>query len=308
MIDISQLLSVEIDSPFGKTETCARFIIGNVLEQYSFPGVMIKGEEYTLSFYVKSAAAGSFLVSGKTITTTTSWVEHIFTFTASSTDLVFDFEKIGTYNIYHPQLEVGNKASEYSISPIDIEAAIDEAIQNAKTAQETADGNSLQLSHAQSLIQQLSDCIAMLVTDENGESLMTQTANGWSFNLSPISGGLSEATNNIKTLEDGYGGLHNAVGDLQKGLDEVGVLTDYVIVTTYNGQPCIELGESENDFKLRITNTEIQFVEGDSRPAYITNQKLMIKNAEVVESLQFGGFAWEKRANGNVGLVWKGGG
>ena len=83
-------------------------------------------------------------------------------------------------------------------------------------------------------------------------------------------------------------------------------MADYVIITTYNGQPCIELGEGENNFKLRITNTQIQFADGTTIPAYLNNEKLYIEKAEVKNELQFGGFAWRIRSNGNVGLMWKG--
>lgn len=78
-------------------------------------------------------------------------------------------------------------------------------------------------------------------------------------------------------------------------------------ISTYqNGQPCIELGEKDSGFKLRITNTEIQFADGTIIPAYISNERLMIEQAEVKDELQIGGFVWRKRSNGNMGISWKG--
>ena len=98
----------------------------------------------------------------------------------------------------------------------------------------------------------------------------------------------------------------SAISGLQNAVDSLGELASYVVVTTYNGQPCIELGASDSSFKLRITNTEIQFIEGSSVPAYMSNQRMNIGTARVENELQFGDFAWKKRANGNVGLMWKG--
>lgn len=71
-------------------------------------------------------------------------------------------------------------------------------------------------------------------------------------------------------------------------------------------EPCIELGEKDSDFRLIITNTRIMFLEGDSLPAYVSNQALNISKAVIEDELQIGGFIWKKRSNGNVGLMWKG--
>lgn len=98
-----------------------------------------------------------------------------------------------------------------------------------------------------------------------------------------------------------------ALNGTSRSLADLAVLSEYVIVTAHNGRPCIELGEFDSDFKLRITNTEIQFLEGTAVPAYINNQKLNIEKAEVKGELQFGDFVFKKRSNGNMGITWAGG-
>ena len=70
--------------------------------------------------------------------------------------------------------------------------------------------------------------------------------------------------------------------------------------------PCLELGKEGSSFKVRITNKEIQFIDGQSIPAYISNQKLVIEKADVDNELRFGNFVWKERENGNMGLVWEG--
>lgn len=92
----------------------------------------------------------------------------------------------------------------------------------------------------------------------------------------------------------------------QRDISDLGLLGEYVKVSTYEGEPCIELGEKDSDFKLVITNTKIQFMEGTTIPAYINNQSLYINKAVVEEELQQGGFVWKARSNGNLGLIWKG--
>lgn len=176
----------------------------------------------------------------------------------------------------------------------------------AADAQESASNNADRINKAESVIQQLADSISMLVVDESGESLMVQNGDQWTFNMGTYNESLSSVSNELNDLVNDIGDTQNTVDILRQAVDDLGILTDYVKITTYNDQPCIELGEIENDFKLRITNTEIQFVEGTSIPAYLSNEKLYIEQAEITGELQQGGFVWKKRSNGNLGLMWKG--
>ena len=91
-----------------------------------------------------------------------------------------------------------------------------------------------------------------------------------------------------------------------RALKQTVFIAEYVKISTYEDEPCIELGEADSDFKMRITNTQIVFMEGSGVVAHITNQSLHIKKAVVEEELQQGGFVWKARANGNLGLIWKG--
>lgn len=89
-----------------------------------------------------------------------------------------------------------------------------------------------------------------------------------------------------------------------RSLSSLGNIGEYVRITTLDGEPCIELGESDSDFKLYITNTRILFAQGTVHPAWITNQALHIDKAVVENELQFGQFVWQKREDGNMGIVW----
>lgn len=124
-----------------------------------------------------------------------------------------------------------------------------------------------------------------------------------------------DSSNFIKYYRDGDGAyklaisaasIMYALNGKQYSIADLGLIGDYVHIATYEGEPCIELGESDSDFKLIITNTRIMFMEGNSVPAYINNQSLHIKKAVIEEELQQGEFVWKVRANGNMGLMWKG--
>ena len=66
-----------------------------------------------------------------------------------------------------------------------------------------------------------------------------------------------------------------------------------------------EVEENEDDFKLVIRRERISFLQNGSEVAYISNRKLYITDADISNSLKIGGFTWETRQNGNMGLVWK---
>ena len=92
----------------------------------------------------------------------------------------------------------------------------------------------------------------------------------------------------------------------QLSIADLGIIGEYVHIGTYEDEPCIELGESDSEFKLRITNTRMIFTEGSKILAYFNNQSLHITKAVIEEELQQGGFVWKVRSNGNMGLMWKG--
>lgn len=99
--------------------------------------------------------------------------------------------------------------------------------------------------------------------------------------------------------------LYDINGD-QHSIADLGIIGEYVKIGTYEDEPAIELGESDSDFKMVITNTRILFMEGTGVPAYVSNQSLYIKKAIIETELQQGGFVWTVRKNGNLGLIWKG--
>lgn len=199
------------------------------------------------------------------------------------------------------KVERGNKVTDWTPAPEDM-ATSDELA----SVQSSADLTEERVTTAETLIQQLSVSISMLVTDGNGQSLMTQTDTGWTFSTGELQAVVDSTSENLDALTNEVGDVNSAVGVLQQAVDDLGILNDYVKIGTYEDEPCIELGETDSDFKLLITNTRIMFMEGTGVPAYINNQSLHIRKAVIEEELQQGEFVWKARSNGNLGLIWKG--
>lgn len=221
--------------------------------------------------------------------------------------------KNGKLKVSQIKLEKGNKPTDWTPAPEDM--ATSEEVQNAQdSADEANDGlddANNRLDTAESTIEQLSDSISMLITDENGESMMTQTSDGWRFDISNITNSLEDARETVDNLSGTVGNLDSTVKNLDQLIDDITKKTAYIIMTTDDeGNPCIELGKEDNPFKVRITNTSVDFMEGTSRIAYVSNKTLFIETAIIKNELQIGegiGFIWKRRSNGNMGLRWIGG-
>lgn len=182
--------------------------------------------------------------------------------------------------------------------------------------QDSVDINSKKISEAESAIQQLGDKIIITVKDEDGKTSLTQTSGDWTFNLNALNETVDDTTARVAKTEDLVGNADEGtglLGDVQTITDDVKSLSDrletqgeYIRFYKENGQPYLELGNSSN-FKVVITNNEIQFLEGSSKVAYISNEQLYIEKSTIKQELEIGtdsGFIWKSRDNGNMGLQW----
>ena len=209
-------------------------------------------------------------------------------------------EKMGVL-VKKIKVEMGNRPTDWTPAPEYMATAKDNDLVKsaAEAAQETA-------STAETLIRQLTDNISMLVTDGNGTSLMTQTEDGWTFSTASIQTSVASAAETLSSLTEELGDTNNVIDVIRQAVDDLGEIAEYVKIGSYENEPCIELGDSDSEFKMRITNTRILFMEGSNVVAHISNQSLHIKKAVIEEELQQGDFVWQIRSNGNLGLIWKG--
>ena len=304
---MNTLESCEVLSPFNETDTCAKFLIDDITIPFTLHGLMNVGQMYTLNLWVKSNENSEMVILGERITVTEEWLRHTVTFFAEEEHLKLFFETLGIYYIYHPKLEIGNEATDWTEAPEDSDERVEQATEIANDANSTAADTQNRLSIAESKIIQLSDSISTLVRDADGNSLMTQTGDGWTFSMSDTTKTIEEIQSLLSDIQLSLGDTTNAVETLKGSINDVESSLAWVKVDSYNGKPCIALGETGNNFKLIITNTEIMFIDdNNAMPAYISNQTLHITKAVIEEELHQGDFVWKIRDNGNMGLIWKG--
>lgn len=121
----------------GEEGECAAFVINTVASPFLLSGITKPEEQYTFSFWGRSDAEGSITVGGKTFPMTVEWTKYDVTFMAEGTDLPLYFNTVGTYYVFHPQLEVGNIPSDYVPAPEDTDDSIDAYNQNIESVQKS---------------------------------------------------------------------------------------------------------------------------------------------------------------------------
>ena len=322
---MNTVASCSLIGPYNKTDECAKFVIDDLTYPYKFSDVANIGTVYTLSIWVKSDEGGSVSIGNKGFSVTSDWTHCAVTFTATSNDIFMYFLATGTYYVYHAQLEIGTKATDWTPSPEDVDQSIGVAQDAADNAQDTADNAQDTADNAYAQFEILQDSLRMLVTktvttydeegnviEEHSESVMTQTENGWTFDMTSIKTDINNVAGNLDSLRNEYNETDQVVQGLSSNVSDIEEKTAYITLTTESDQPCIELGSKDadgnpSDFKVRITNTDIKFMEGSVTPAYISNEYLNIEKAIVKEELQQGKFIWRARENNNLGLIWIGG-
>ena len=222
-------------------------------------------------------------------------------------DDTFKYSEVSLSSSYEAAKEAYNKANDAQNRITNAETKIEQneyqisLRATAESVSEEINGTNSKISELEARLDIQQQSITSFVKNAQGGSLVKQDANGVCY-LD------MEALEDILTEKNtaAINGVKTNISDLLKDTEYLKTKTEYIAVgTDDNDKPYIELGEGDSKFKLKITNEQIQFIDGKYTPAYISNQKLMINNSEVKNELRFGNFVWKSRDNGNMGLTWE---
>lgn len=233
-------------------------------------------------------------------------------------------QNTGNFYIRNVKLEFGIKATDWTPAPEEVSSDIAEAQNEASSAKNTADNAVKDIAEAEAAIRLLKDSIKTLVRDGNNESMMFEDENGWYFSTKNIQDQVNTASSSLAELVDKMGSMEAAINALSGSAEEFGEIARYVHIGEYtykdaNGQeqiePSIDLFQTENKFKLKITNKRIVFTDGATELMSLNTdtKSLTAPKATIESELQIGGekrtdgvWIWKQRENGNLGLIWKG--
>ena len=238
-------------------------------------------------------------------------------------------------DMYAPKVEIGNKATDWSPAPEDTDQDINDRV-TAVSNQITKDKGELEekIGKAKGIAEskldadQVAEAISTAITANNAElkidslrgaiqALTTQTdgkyqileqdGEGWSFSF----GSLIEDV--VKTMGDANEALEKLDGtkdsNLKTRLSSWEEANSYIRIERRNNAPVIVLATNQDNFRVEISNSSIDFYEGNNRIAYVSNQAFYNTTGIVREEIRImsdesGGFAWKTRQNGNLGLTW----
>lgn len=97
------------------------------------------------------------------------------------------------------------------------------------------------------------------------------------------------------------------VGDLTDRLNaEIAARQSYIQFGQNANNPVMEMGATSSTARMRLTNTQLQFLVGSVIAAYISNDQLYINNANVLQTLRIGKYAFVPRSDGHMSLKYVG--
>lgn len=163
-----------------------------------------------------------------------------------------------------------------------------------------------------SSLQILSDKLTSFVNGAVSSSLVTQTEDGFSFNFEQYVNDIAKTSNEISDVQNALESDSKDLKTLEEAVNNIDVVLSkqqsYINLTQdSSGNPLIELGAGNSSFRVMITNTSIDFMDGSIRIAYISKDSLNITSATVSKEFKIGdvngaGYIWQKRPNNHLGL------
>ena len=111
--------------------------------------------------------------------------------------------------------------------------------------------------------------------------------------------GYVNATNkNLSDIQDSQQHLSDSVNN------EIKLRESYIQFGQDKSNPYMDMGNSSSPNKMRLTNTKLSFTSNNIEVASISNDKMRISNAEVLQSLRIGNFVWQPRSDGHMALKY----
>ena len=160
------------------------------------------------------------------------------------------------------------------------------------------ENNSTTISTSSQIVEVIRNLSSSLVQTEDSilatvsEEYVSQESH--EIDITELSTIVEQTSNSVNfTFNTLQSQISNIEGDTKTRFEE---LVKYI---RFQGGDII-LGEVNNELALRIQNDRISFLQAGVEVAYMSNNKLYITDANILDSLQIGRFAFTPRDNGNL--------
>ena len=145
--------------------------------------------------------------------------------------------------------------------------------------------------------------IASSVEDAKGEILNNIANNyvdkdAYTQFTSSVSSSFEQTTSDMEmkftTVSEGFAQVNDSLESYK----------DTVSTNIRFSEDGVEIGKTNSPFGVSISNKKMSFTENNTEIAYISNQEMLITDANVTNSLKIGHFKFIPRNNGNLSLIW----
>lgn len=199
-----------------------------------------------------------------------------------------------TVHLKQFKLEKGNRATDWSLAPEDINSGFNQVANDlaGKVSSETYDSD---LANTANQLDNLSSTLGEKANASDLDALNSRLNEEVISITESYSSAIEQTFNSVRTSIDSVVEIVSTQGVT---VTNVETYMDF----TENG---LSIGKSDSDMKVEIDNTEMRFVDNGAVVAYINGQKYYITNGEITNSLVIGNHKFEKRGNSTI-VTWAG--
>lgn len=274
--DVNILESYSIENPQNEMDTCAKFTITDTTVPFVLNNITTVNEQYVFSLWVKAENSSGIKVYDNHFESNPGeWQKYSIVFTANDTKLNIYFDDAETYYIYHPKLEIGNKATDWTPAPEDLETTVTELttrVVDTETAIEATNKSISLLATKTELEEGLENC-----KRENSSELQI-TADGIRMEVSEQVTELVNSDNELMTL-----------------YNEIRMNYDF----TAEGQ---FIGKKDSDTMMKLVNDMLQILIA-SNPVTTLDTNGLTANMANIEMLRIGDYSLTKSADGHFRII-----
>lgn len=254
--------------------------------------------EYTLTYWQKNDVASSVWIgvyyNGSKYLTITYYDTNVYSdFTkivetfrtpadGSNFQLRFYLYSATKTIIKDIKLEEGNKSTDWSPAPEDV----DEAINTERTERQSAIE-----TKANEITSKVSETYVSNSAFEHYQntvsSQFTQTKKDFTWSIN-------------QSVNDAKNEMNGQIGSVNGRVDGLKETTDNVNNYMSFDKDELTLGKSDSAFKTKITNQEWSIQKNGAKVTYINDQTMYITDGQFTQSLKIGNFGYVPRANGSL--------
>lgn len=187
-----------------------------------------------------------------------------------------------TFNIAYLKLEEGNKPTDWTPAPEDVDEAINTERTERQSAIETK-ANEITSKVSETYVS--NSALNHYKKEVSTQFSQTKSDFTWSIN---------------RSVTDAKNEMNGQISSVNGRLDGLKQTADNVNSYMSFDNDALTLGKSDSAFKTKITNQEWSIQKNGAKVTYINDQTMYITDGQFTQSLKVGAFGFVPRANGSL--------